>query len=429
MESKLNLIKLELEKLIQAHPAPTYLVAVSGGLDSMLLLRLLYEIGAPIRALHINYRLRQQESDQDAALVETFCFDHQIPFHQYKLTQTELETLKKSNLQAKARNLRYAFFEEISLQFPRSLICTAHHADDLIETFWLQLFRGAGMKGMAGMPQIFNDRFRPFLSFTKKELYDAAQEIELKWREDISNKSLAYRRNIWRNQLLPEIQQTIPTIFESTRLIQKYFSQQIASELDLLELTSEKLKQTQTITLKEISLLSTYQFIELFKSVNIPFHIIHRIPELFNVANGKKLIWKNISGITNSLVHFEDVLWLVLGEKNEECPYEFQIEKTQISPILFNKFELYLDTSSVKGDLKFKLLEKNDFIFPLGMTGKKAAFDVLKDHKIPAVLRTKYWGLFDDEKLLHIVGFQTDRRAIATKKSKGIQKVLIHKKT
>jgi tRNA(Ile)-lysidine synthase len=114
-------------------------------------------------------------------------------------------------------------------------VCTAQHADDQIETFWLQLTRGAGMKGLAGMQVLSNQVFRPFLKWHKQDLLRAAQELDLKWREDQSNNSLVYRRNLWRKQLLPDLEKQIPDLKASTLLLQNYFSKEVTAQTQALD--------------------------------------------------------------------------------------------------------------------------------------------------------------------------------------------------
>ena len=141
---------LDLSAFFKKNKANTYLLAVSGGLDSMVLCHLLLELERPLQILHVNYGLRGAESNADQALVAAFCQKHQIKLEVLKVSLKERLSNNKLNLQAEARKIRYDFFKKIQSENPKSLICTAHHADDQIETFWLQLARDAGIKGLAG---------------------------------------------------------------------------------------------------------------------------------------------------------------------------------------------------------------------------------------------------------------------------------------
>jgi tRNA(Ile)-lysidine synthase len=335
-------------------------------------------------------------------------------------------------LQAKARKIRYAFFDEISNSFPNSLICTAHHADDQVETFFLQLSRGAGMKGMAGMATLDQNRLRPFLNFSKQDLFRAANEVQLNWREDRSNQSLAYRRNVWRNQFLPELTELVPDLKNSVLQIQSTFQSEIKSQHKKLNFAIEQLKINQSITLKEIALLSVYQFIELFKYFQIPGHVIQRIPELFKAENGKKLTWNDLESKAYALLIFEKKLWYIrhhtVNEK-QSCPFYFELEKVRQLPQTYHLEDIYLDTQLLEGALQLKPLKKADHLYPMGLKGKKNAFEILKEHKIPDLLRPMFWGLFDQDKLILMPGIKLDRRALATANSKEILKVSLYKKT
>jgi tRNA(Ile)-lysidine synthase len=430
MGSNLDQMQLALKTQLQHLNASTYLVAVSGGLDSMLLVTILKSLKAPICALHVNYRLRGEDSDLDAQLVEDFCQQQQIKLHKYCVSDSEQKALKAANLQAKAREIRYAFFNEIRQQYPNSVVCTAQHADDQIETFWLQLNRGAGMKGLAGMQVLSNQVFRPFLKWHKQDIMRAGEELDLKWREDESNNSLVYRRNLWRKQLLPELEKQIPNLKNSTLLIQKYFGNEIAAQTQALNAYQKQFKLSKRISLKELSEMSAFQFIELFKHLKIPNHIIQRIPELFTAVIGKALEWTSENQKQAKLVFYEQRIWLFLPETQVDCPFELEIENSSPAetPVHFDLQTIYLDAQKIVGSLNFQALRKEDTLFPKGMNGKKSAFEILKENKIPADLRSSYFGLFDQEKLILIPEMKLDKRALAGEHTKQVLKVSIKKK-
>ncbi|MEN9743218.1 MAG: tRNA lysidine(34) synthetase TilS [Bacteroidota bacterium] len=446
MDSSLDRVEQELQVQLAAHPANPYLIAVSGGLDSMLLLTLMHKSGLPIEALHVNYKLRSTASDLDAQLVQDFCSSKQIKFHLYEVSSKEQRDLKTSNLQAKARQIRYDFFAQIAQQYPQHLICTAQHANDQQETFWLQCFRGAGMKGMAGMSIVENQIFRPFLNLTKTQLLEAAQALKLTWREDQSNLSVQYRRNLWRNQLLPALESEIPELLAATQLIQDCFQAEIKAQTKALKEIQKEFDIKSSITLKEISLLTVFQFIELFKNCSVPMHIIRRIPTLFKAKNGARLTWTR-SNATQALVRFKDQIWLVhelkkveeISERiNEQNENGNKIEKTEqlelkleICPQLPLQYDLktaYIDAEKTIGQIVLRNLNQQDYIYPIGLNGKKLAFDILKEHGIPSALRSQYLGVFDNEKLLFIPNFKIDKRAVANQHTTQILKITVAKK-
>jgi tRNA(Ile)-lysidine synthase len=284
------------------------------------------------------------------------------------------------------------------------------------------------MKGMAGMATLDQNRLRPFLNFSKQDLFRAANEVQLNWREDRSNQSLAYRRNVWRNQFLPELTELVPDLKNSVLQIQSTFQSEIKSQHKKLNFAIEQLKINQSITLKEIALLSVYQF----KYFQIPGHVIQRIPELFKAENGKKLTWNDLESKAYALLIFEKKLWYIrhhtVNEK-QSCPFYFELEKVRQLPQTYHLEDIYLDTQLLEGALQLKPLKKADHLYPMGLKGKKNAFEILKEHKIPDLLRPMFWGLFDQDKLILMPGIKLDRRALATANSKEILKVSLYKKT
>ena len=224
----------DLTQFFRENQAQTYLLAVSGGLDSMVLCHLLLELQLPVQILHVNYGLRGAESNADQALVAAYCQQHQIQLKVLNVSLKEQLTNNKLNLQAEARKIRYEFFKEIQMNKPKSLICTAHHADDQIETFWLQLSRGSGLKGLAGMARADQHLLRPLLTLNRDDILALAKELKVSWREDSSNASLKYRRNLWRHQLLPFLNDRMPKLKEAVELLQKTFAQEMTAQEQVL---------------------------------------------------------------------------------------------------------------------------------------------------------------------------------------------------
>jgi tRNA(Ile)-lysidine synthase len=286
------------------------------------------------------------------------------------------------------------------------------------------------MKGLAGMQVLSNQVFRPFLKWHKQDLMRAAQELDLNWREDQSNNSLIYRRNLWRKQLLPELEKQIPDLKASTLLLQNYFRKEVTAQTQALDTYQNHFNLSKSISLKEISEMSAFQFIELFKYFEIPNHVIQRIPELFIAANGKALVWISENQKQAKLVIYEQKLWLFLPETEKECPFEWELESDS-APEPLTQFELktiYLDAQKIVGTLNFRALRKEDMLFPKGMSGKKSAFEILKENKIPADLRSSYFGLFDQEKLILIPEMKLDKRALADEHTTQVLRVSIKKK-
>lgn len=200
---------VELGKIIQKSrlfsKANKLLVAVSGGLDSMVLLHVLVHEGFRPSLIHVNYGLRGEDSMLDEALI---CqVSKQLGL---TLFLKQIDLPKGPDLQERARDIRYQFFDEVIRQHDFDYVLTAHHADDLLEGFFMQLNRGAGIVGLKSMDEKHNHCIRPFLQVRKTELLDYAQAHDVAYRHDLSNDEVIYQRNYWRNALLPEIDQRYP---------------------------------------------------------------------------------------------------------------------------------------------------------------------------------------------------------------------------
>ncbi|MFM7643362.1 MAG: tRNA lysidine(34) synthetase TilS, partial [Sphingomonadales bacterium] len=219
-----------LRSFFELHSAPKYLVAVSGGRDSMLLCELLLLLKLPVELMHVNYGLRGSESDLDQLHLAQYCHKNKLKLHCYqsKLAQQLLD--KKTNLQAEARAIRYRFFREIQAKEPGSMICIAQHQDDQIETFWLQLSRGAGLKGLASMTKANNGILRPLLDLTRIEINALCQHLQLEFRDDSSNQSKKYRRNLWRMEFLPFLHNNLPQLKAAILYLQEKFHAEIKAQ-------------------------------------------------------------------------------------------------------------------------------------------------------------------------------------------------------
>ncbi len=213
------------------------LLAVSGGVDSMVMLDLCVRADLNIAVAHINHDLRGESSDADALLVEKICNECAIPFHLYTLTDQEKNS---SNFQEHARNIRYQWMNGLCQKHGYSLILTAHHQNDSIETFLLNLMRGAGLNGLTGISTLHKNVFRPLIQFSKNEIHQYAINNQIEFREDDSNSENKYRRNLIRNEWLPflnnsglpiekMIHQTIMNLKSDKVLLQNLVDEKIQS--------------------------------------------------------------------------------------------------------------------------------------------------------------------------------------------------------
>ena len=186
------------------------LVAVSGGIDSMCLLQFLYANNYEVSVAHINYRLRDGESEQDQQLVESYCQSKGISCYVYELTSAQIGSLKSGNLQEKARDIRYDFFNKVIREQQLDHLCVAHHGDDQIETMLINMTRGANLTGLTAMHAQIDHVRRPFLCIAKGDIVDYARQNQVPYRLDQSNLRSDYERNFIRNEILNPLYSEIP---------------------------------------------------------------------------------------------------------------------------------------------------------------------------------------------------------------------------
>ena len=193
-------------------PSKKFLLAVSGGADSAVLSHLFRVSGFEFQIAHVNYHFRGEDSNLDQKVVEDFCKKNNIKFHLKDVSEEEKSQMK--SLQNWAREIRYNFFFNLLEKENLDFIVTAHHLNDELETFIINLSRGSGIKGLSGIPKNENRILRPFLTFSKSEIYAFAEENNIDFREDKSNQKDDYLRNKIRNKIVPKITEIFPNFLE-----------------------------------------------------------------------------------------------------------------------------------------------------------------------------------------------------------------------
>lgn len=215
-----------------------FLVAVSGGADSFALAELCRLTGMNMLVAHCNFSLRGEESDGDEAEVRNYCEKKQLDFLSKRFATKDYAVARKISVQEAARELRYEWFHDLCLSQPADFILTGHHTDDNIETFFLNLFRGTGPKGLKGIPVMNGNIIRPLLDIEHTWLESFCRISQVSYRTDSSNLDSKYRRNFLRNEILPRLYSQFPGLRDNltrTMVIQerydKYVSDRVSTEL------------------------------------------------------------------------------------------------------------------------------------------------------------------------------------------------------
>jgi tRNA(Ile)-lysidine synthase len=331
---------------------------------------------------------------------------------------------KKTNLQNRAREIRYDFFSGFLKKQDSSLLFLAHHSDDQIETFFLHYFRNSGIAGLSGMRQINNRILRPLLEFSKEDIVTYAKENEILWREDSSNSKNDYLRNRLRNELIPFLVNEIPTLKSSVlKLVSCFQENQNFLENEINELKQHLIDYSE-LDIEFARKLTNEKLIELFRQLTIPAGILSEWQKLIKSQKGSILKLPETSYFQKIIREKDTLLFVGKIPQVRKVP-KFTMEIVSSLPKKFDKNTLYLDMKKLEGELYVRTWQKGDRIFPIGIDGSKLISDVLTHSKVSNYTRKDQWVLCDQKKIISCLGFVIDRRAIANGNSQQILKVEI----
>lgn len=416
----LSLLKFQnlLEQMLHQPQQKTYLLAVSGGVDSMVLADLFQVSGFNFHIAHINYHLRNEDSKLDQKLVSDFCDQHQIPFHLYDVS--EVDKKPENSIQNWARELRYRFFREIQQEENLDFLVTAHHLNDQLETFIINLSKASGIRGLSGIPQNENGIIRPLLDFSKEEIYDFAKENQIKFREDKSNQKTDYLRNKIRHNIVPELEKInadfLTNFSKSINYINQakdFINQSFDEKIEILKIDSSenhiiinKEKFSQETELIRYEILKRFGFNdenEMQKVLTAQTGSTFFNSEFQLIINRNELIFEKKLEIRNE--KFEEVV-LEIVENEIIIPKNIKSEIQEFGTCFWK-----IDKNKIRMPLKLRKKQEGDLFFPIGMIGKKKISKFFKDEKLSILAKQKIWLLCDaDERILGVLPFRQDGR-------------------
>jgi len=413
-----------------------FIVAVSGGVDSIVLLHLCRNLKLNFVIAHCNFKLRGKESDDDELFVKNLAAKYKINFYSNSFKTKELSNSSNKSVQMIARDLRYSWFNKLSEDLAINYIVTAHHIDDSIETFLINLSRGAGINGFLGIPEVNNKINRPLLAFTKDQLKSYALENKILFREDSSNKKKDYMRNKIRLEVIPKLKKINPYLLESfPKTIKKLEqSKSIVADRIAKVLSEVSFKKGEELffeieSIKNLSNLEAYVY-EIFKQYN--FTQWDDIVDLLDSQTGKEVVSK-----THRLLKNRGYLILTkkVGLQETSTLINSSKEEIKISAgtIIFSKadkidkknpYSIFLDSKKLKFPLKVRNVVSGDYFYPFGMDGKKKVSKYLKDQKISKYDKEKTLILETSKnEIVWLIGMRLDHRFSVTDKTKEILKI------
>ncbi|MDC6389651.1 tRNA lysidine(34) synthetase TilS [Maribacter sp. PR1] len=413
-----------------------FLLACSGGLDSVLLSYLCNQCGMDFILAHCNFRLRGDASDGDESFVKSLAKSLDKPVLVAHFDTMGYVNNKNVSVQMAARDLRYSWFKNQLEEHHINFLVTAHHADDNLETFLINLSRGTGIEGLTGIPANFGNIRRPLLKYSRVEISKYALEKNLEWREDESNRDTKYLRNKIRLEIVPKLKELHPTFLENFKRTQKFLSQ----TQDISENEIKKIKDGLFIKengyikigiaeLEELEPLDAYLY-TIFQAYG--FTEWDNVRDLLHGMSGKSLH-------SNKYTLLKNRDNLILAKNKAKVEVEFQIEEGQEKVTTPLNLELrqvserkdntpniiYIDKNALKFPLTVRKWKQGDYFYPLGLNGKKKLSKFFKDEKMDFFSKREQWLLCSDNEIVWVIGRRADERFKVQNKTKKILRVAI----
>lgn len=415
----------------QISPDHRIVLGFSGGSDSVALALLLKSYGCHLHLAHVNYGLRGQQSMQDESFCVKFSKTHNLPLHVKRLLPKWLK--KGLNLQAEARNIRYAWFKSCKSRYKLNFIATAHHADDLTESIFRNWIHGTGITGFSGIAEYQNAIIRPLLPFTKTEILSYLQDKHLKFQIDESNLKPVYERNQIRLQILPQIQALNPnlqhTLYRNSTILQSLI---IGIEEHLKTITKPSKngiqikRSSKGYTQLELSVLgyafnewgcSYSQIQELLKALK-PDLVFK--PRTFYTSNHHIYVERKyilISSTTSPHIANNSTIYSLEELKHHVL---FNVTLSTQKPKIYHANTLYCDIHKLKFPLLLRTNNSGDTMQPFGMQGRKLISDIIREQKLNRIEKTALLLLCDNEnEILWTIPFKTSHHLKITSKDKG----------
>jgi len=408
-----------------------FFIAVSGGIDSCVLLHLMHQLKASIIILHCNFNLRGEESLRDEKFVAALAEKYNIPILIKDFDTENFAVENKISIQEAARNLRYNWFSEIliSNNDEQEFLLTAHNADDNIETVLMNVFRGTGIKGLTGIPlwDKKNKIIRPLLFALRNDIVAYATENKLAWVEDSSNKKDNYTRNFFRHQIIPLVEQKFTNAKENVlHNISKWndvatiYAHQLNQYKKTL-LIKDKAEYKIPILLLKKSVAYKTVLWELVKEFGFTTNQLHDIVCLLDADNGsfvqsnKYKIFKNRKWLIIATLQTNVAQQILIEETDKNIVFEkgklsFKSLAAKEIAITSNKSVALLNATEMKYPLLLRKWKEGDYFYPLGMKKKKKLSRFFIDLKLSSTEKENVWVIEMNKKIVWIVNYRIDDR-------------------
>lgn len=418
------------------------LVTVSGGVDSVVMLDLLHRLEMDCVIAHCNFNLRGDESDGDQRFVEQLAQKYGYPLFVESFQTLEMASQNGISIEMAARDLRYNWFESLRQEQGCQWISVGHHTDDVVETLFINLCRGTGIRGLSGIKARNGYVVRPLLNFTRKQLLDYAREFKLEFREDSTNAGLDFVRNKIRHQILPVLQEINPSIRETLMEnihhfseVEKIYHQSIDNQRQKWVSGDDNGLTISLQGLKQMSAPATFLF-EILAPLGFHFRDVQHMAKSIDGISGKVFY-----SSTHRVIRDRDHFFVSPIEKLEDSEFQINESDLQISyPIAMNMEQLEkpadfrfstqkhiacVDASRLRFPLLLRRWQKGDSFHPIGMKGHKKVSDYFIDQKFTLKQKENTWLLISGNEIVWVVGHRLDDRFKITKQTQRLYRMEI----
>lgn len=409
-------------------------MGVSGGKDSMALADLLLKAGYNFSVAHCNFCLRKEEADLEEAFVVSYFQEKNIPVFSIRFNTQEHADANKQSIQMAARELRYNWFKELKTEHQFDYIVTAHHLNDNIETFFINVLRGAGINGLKGVPEKTETIVRPLLFASSEQIKEYITRNNLKYKEDSSNSEVKYLRNKLRHELVPLLKEINPKLEETFSKEFNYFreannliEETIAKEIENISSNTNNevsYEIKKVLDSSHIGLLLHY----ILKQYSFDSSIETQVLEAIKAGQSGKLF---MSKTHTCLVDRESIIIKENNNTNILLSYTIEKNTKSISEPLNLHFEIVdeakiivednlvcLDFEKLSFPLQIRKWQEGDSFQPLGMQGTKKLSDFFINQKYTLFQKEEQWLLTSKNEIVWIIGKRIDNRFKVTETTK-----------
>ena len=423
-------------------PKDKLLLAVSGGIDSVVLCELCHKAGFDFAIVHCNFQLRGEDSDRDENFVRQLAVKYNTPFYVARFDAKKEAKQRKLSTQETARELRYKWFEETRKTEGYNYVLTAHHADDNVETVLMNFFRGTGIRGIGGIEPKHDQVIRPLLFARRNELEEFLEEHELSFASDFTNLREDYSRNYFRIKVIPFLEKIYPQANENIldnigrfREVELLYKQAIEQhKKKLLEPRGNEI-HIPVLKLKKSEPIHTIVY-EIVKDFGFTSQQVSEVIALLDSESGKYIcssthrIIKNRKWIIIAPLQAEEADHIIIEEGVRNL--EFGIGHLSIASFPDSQFPIpdspaiaNLDADEIHYPLMLRKWKQGDYFYPLGMKKKKKLARFFIDQKLSKTEKEKTWVIEMDRKILWVVGHRIDDRFKVTDKTKTVLQLAI----